>query len=223
MRYLCLDFETNGFGKKNAPPSEWTLPFASYPIQLSIHSVDGDTGDVEHVYVTLIRGATRLSPWTIKNTPIKLGDLVAGKPFQEVLEDFAALIQPGDVLVAHNVSFDLDTAVAETARRLSLHGDALHKVLEAPRFCTMSCAYTKLVFRRRVKLQKLCEHFQVTLVNAHDARADSKALAECVSEGVRRGVMMTQKPANEDDAIGCCTRQTRLTFQPHPKISDLKI
>ena len=93
MKYMCLDFETNGFPTKNAPRSAWPLPFHSYPIQVSIHSVDGDTGVVEEVYSTLIKGATQLAPWTIKNTPIKLSDLVDGKPFREVLEDMAALIQ----------------------------------------------------------------------------------------------------------------------------------
>ena len=195
MKYMCLDFETNGFPTKNAPRNEWPLPFHSYPIQVSIHSVDGDTGDVEEVYSTLIKGATQLAPWTIQNTPIKLSDLVDGKPFREVLEDMATLIQPGDVLVAHNAQFDLNTAVARTAGRLGIQGGAVQKILEAPRFCTYQCAYSKIVFGKRVNLQKLCDHFEVTLNNAHDARADSKALAECVSEAIRRGVMIATQNA----------------------------
>ena len=149
---------------------------------------------MEHVYTTLIKGATRFAPWVVQNVPITLGQLGAGKTFQEVLEDMAALIHPRDVLVAHNAHFDLNTAVARTAGKLGIHGDALHTILEAPRFCTYQCAYSKLVFGKRVKLQKLCEHFQVTLDNAHDARADSKALAECVSQAIHRGVMMTAGP-----------------------------
>jgi DNA polymerase III epsilon subunit-like protein len=197
MKYICLDFETNGFPSKEygTPPSEWTLPFHSYPIQLSIHSVHGDTGEVEHVYTTLIKGATRFAPWVVQNVPITLCQLVTGKAFHEVLEDMAALIQPGDVLVAHNAQFDLNIAVARTAGKLGIQGGALQKILEAPRFCTYQCAYSRLIFGKRVKLQKLCEHFQVTLDNAHDARADSKALAECVSEALHRGVMMITGPA----------------------------
>ena len=63
------------------------------------------------LYTTLIKGATCFAPWVIQNVPITLGQLVAGKAFREVLEDMAALIQPGDVLVAHNAQFDLNTAV----------------------------------------------------------------------------------------------------------------
>ncbi len=47
-------------------------------------------------------------------------------------------------------------------------------------------------------MKDLCAHFQVTLDNAHDARADSAALAECVAEAWRRGVMLDEKDKREE-------------------------
>jgi DNA polymerase III epsilon subunit-like protein len=46
------------------------------------------------------------------------------------------------------------------------------------------------VGRKQPKLDLLCRHFQVELTDAHDARADTRALAECVAEAWRRGVML---------------------------------
>ena len=53
----------------------------------------------------------------------------------------------------------------------------------------MNSAYSKAVFGKWPKLVELCSHFQVELTNAHDARGDSKALAQCVIEAIKRGVM----------------------------------
>ena len=73
--------------------------------------------------------------------------------------------------------------------------DASREILQAPRFWTMKCAYSNTVFGRWPKLADLCAHFQVQLTNAHDARGDSRALAECIIEAERRGVMLNTVPA----------------------------
>ena len=46
------------------------------------------------------------------------------------------------------------------------------------------------VLHKQPNMRQLCEHFQVSLMDAHDARADSAALAHCVAEAWRKGVMM---------------------------------
>ena len=187
MRYVCLDFETNGFAQKGAPPCFYTLPFSSYPIQLAVSVVED--GVVRHEYDTLIRGATRFAKWVWQNVPIPLHALKDGKGFPEVIEDFASILKDGDVLVAHNADFDLGTVFSGVSRRLGIDTPALQKILQMPRFCTMKCAYSKSVFSKQPSMGELCAHFQVPLEGAHDARADTKALAECVAEALRRGVM----------------------------------
>ena len=187
MRYLCLDFETNGFPLKGAAFKDWTLPFSSYPVQLSVHAVED--GEVSQLYDTVIRGVTSRAPWAQANIRLSLAEIAAGKPFETMISDLAGLMQEGDVLVAHNASFDLDTCIGRTAMKLKMDTPALRSILAAPRFCTMRCAYCKGAFKKAPKLQELCDHFQVELVNAHDAAADSLALAKCVAEALRRGVM----------------------------------
>ena len=54
----------------------------------------------------------------------------------------------------------------------------------------MSCEYARAVFGKSPKLADLCAHFNVPLINAHDARVDIAALAQCVAEAWRRGVML---------------------------------
>jgi len=187
-RYVCLDFETNGFPKKGAPYPDWPLPFSSYPIQLSVDIVED--GEVWHAYDTLIWGAEQLAPWVRANVPITLEDLEEGVLFEDAVHDLARLLRDGDTIVAHNASFDLDTVLARAAGRLGCESLA-RLVLAKPRFCTMRCAYTRAALGRpQPNLRDLCAHFEVELEGAHDARADSAALARCVAEALRRGVML---------------------------------
>ena len=66
------------------------------------------------------------------------------------------------------------------------------RILACPRFCTMRCAYARTIRGdgKWPSMAQLCEHFEVTLRCAHDARGDSEALANCVAEAWRRGVML---------------------------------
>ena len=59
-RYICLDFETNGFPTRGAERRDWPLPFSSFPTQISVDIVEG--GEVSHAFDTYIRGATSLAP-----------------------------------------------------------------------------------------------------------------------------------------------------------------
>ena len=190
-RYVCRDFETNGFpGKTRAPREDWALPWSSYPVQLSVDFVEH--GEVTHAMDAMIWGATQLSPWVRKHVPVTLKDLEErGVDFKGVLQQLATMLREDDVIVAHNTQFDLETVLARTVDRLFyLDFPAARAILEAPRFCTIRCAYSQTTFGKQPSMRQLCGHFQVSLVGAHDARADSAALAHCVAEAWRRGVML---------------------------------
>ena len=188
MRYLCVDFETNGFPTRGAPFPDWPLPFSSFPIQLSVDVVED--GEVWHAFDTMIAGATQLAPWVRANVPIRVQDLAAGRPFRDVVQELAGLLRDGDTIVAHNASFDLGMVLARTAHRLGYDSEELQRILRAPRFCTMRCAFSRTALGRQPGLRQLCAHFEVELEGAHDARADSAALARCIAEAWRRGVML---------------------------------
>jgi hypothetical protein len=115
-RYVCIDFETNGFSVPNAPRSDWTLPWSNFPTQISVDIVED--GEVHHAFDTVISGVTNLSAWARTHVNLTLAQIRAGMPFREVVRKLAALLRDGDTIVAHNVRFDLDQALARTAQRL---------------------------------------------------------------------------------------------------------
>jgi DNA polymerase III epsilon subunit-like protein len=190
-RYICLDFETNGFSPPDAPRADWTLPWSNFPTQISVDIVQD--GEVQHAFDTVIAGATNLSAWSKANVNVSIEEIRGGMPFRWVVKKLAALLQDGDTIVAHNAKFDVDIVLARTAQRMKERDGAdvigLDRILQAPRFCTMRCAYARGL-DKQPKLELLCKHFEVELVNAHDARADTRALTGCVAEAWRRGVML---------------------------------
>ena len=98
-RYVCLDFETNGFrSAEGAPRCEWTLPYANCLIQFSVDSVED--GVVWHALDTCIGGATQLAPWVRENVPITLQDVQQGRTVRQVVQDLTALLQDGDTIKA---------------------------------------------------------------------------------------------------------------------------
>ena len=134
VQYFCIDFETNGLPPKGpAARRELPLPFSSIPIQVSVDIVDS-CGVVEHAYDTVIKGATQLCPWVVENVPITMSAVLNGKPLVCIVGDLAALLLEGDVIVAHNISFDMDLALSRSCERMHIYSPGLRRILSAPRF-----------------------------------------------------------------------------------------
>ena len=195
LRYVCLDFETNGFPEKDCKP----MPWSSYPIQVSLTAVEN--GEVVHLYDSYIQGAESFNIWVAKHVPITFKDLSRAPKLPKVIQEIAAVLRPTDWLVAHNARFDFETCLARTGQKERIYSEDLHFILSLPRFCTMNCSYVRSVSPRRPTLALLCKHFGVDFdeAAAHDATYDSLKLACCVAEAGRRGVMLdvpyTVRPA----------------------------
>ena len=190
LRYVCLDFETNGFPMKDCKPDCQPMPWSSYPIQVSLTAVEN--GEVVHLYDSHIQGAESFNAWVSRNVPVTFADLAQAPPLPKVIQEVARLLRPTDWLVAHNAHFDLETCLARTGQKAKIYSEDLHFILSLPRFCTMNCSYMRSVSPRRPSLALLCKHFGVDFdeAAAHDATYDSLKLACCVAEASRRGVML---------------------------------
>jgi len=153
MRFVCLDFETNGFFDENL----YVLPWTNYPIQVSLTAVED--GTVTHLYDSLIRGALSCATWVSDNVPIKMSDLEYAPELTTVLQEIAARLHPDDFIVAHKARFDMEQCLRRSAKKLGMRTRDLDFILGLPRFCTQNCEYVKstLAFRER-RLSNLCEH-----------------------------------------------------------------
>ena len=161
VRYVCLDFETNGFPEKDCKP----MPWSSYPIQVSLTAVEN--GEVVHLYDSYIQGAESFNIWVAKHVPITFKDLSRAPKLPKVIQEIAAVLRPTDWLVAHNARFDFETCLARTGQKERIYSEDLHFILSLPRFCTMNCSYVRSVSPRRPTLALLCKHFGVDFPRRH--------------------------------------------------------
>ena len=109
MRYLCLDFETNG------RPQDRVQPCGAFPTQVSVTAFVPATDEVTQLYDSYIYGAESLSDWVLCNTPVRLKLLETAPSGKEVSAALAALWQEGDIVVAHNAQFDICTVLPKIA------------------------------------------------------------------------------------------------------------
>jgi DNA polymerase III epsilon subunit-like protein len=166
MRYLCIDFETNGL------PHERLRPCAAFPTQVSVDVFDPAANEVVHLYDSFICGAVDLSEWVLKNTPVTHELLTKAPSSDRVASELAELWCDGDVLVAHNAQFDL-------GKVLPLIAEHDHPFLTAPRICTKTESWGRKAVGKVPSLKDLCAHLKVEFdpEKAHDATYDTYALA----------------------------------------------
>ena len=134
---------------------------------------------VKQLYSSKIRGATSFNSWATQNhdfTPQYLND----EPnFEEVLRRLAAAVAKYDVLVCHNVGYDIFKVLAPMCFMQGLDGA---KLLELPRVCTCKGGWASTVLDGKwLSLPELCNCFGVKHTTAHTADGDAKALAECIA------------------------------------------
>ncbi len=190
MRYLCLDFETNG------RPQDRVNPCGAFPTQVSVTAFVPATDEVTQLYDSYIFGASSLSAWVELNTPVTLKVLATAPSGAEVSAALAALWQEGDIVVAHNAQFDLRVV-------LSKIGWFDHPFFAAPSICTMRQPWSRQIGGKTPNMSELCGFFAVPYDNksAHDARYDSNVLACCMKaihrDGLACATKLLDRPVNQ--------------------------
>lgn len=184
MTELFFDTETSGLTLRNQPH---THPGQPWIIQLGMILADG--ADIHAEINLLIKPDGRtLHPRALETHGITTDRAQAyGVSEMAAVKLFGLLAVPADMLVCHNLDFDLKTVKAMFARQG--YGRAVGKLDEMPHYCTMEQAtdFCKLpsTFKGRGKYKwpKLEElHrilFNEDFEGAHDALADVRATMRC--------------------------------------------
>lgn len=181
--YLFLDTETNGLDavSRRSVQIAWLLTDASGKIlQEASHFVRADDFEI---------GAGAFGVHGIS----KERTLRLGKPIAEVLASFKEALRRSDVLIGHNIKFDIGTLQND------INAANLNFSLEAfPQICTMRastewCRLTKLNGKSGFKYPKLIELYRICFgVNfngEHDALEDARATFKCFFNLVEKGVI----------------------------------
>ena len=174
MRFLALDFETNGL---RADPKQ-PLPWANYPVSVALWAVGADRS-ICQLYSSKISGATSFNSWASEHHAFTPQDLISEPDFEEVLGRLAATVAKDDVLVCHNIGYDIGKVLAPMCCMQGLSGA---KLLALPRVCTCKGGWASTVLDGKwLSLGELCNCFGVTQTIAHTADGDAKALASCIA------------------------------------------
>ncbi len=161
--------------------------------QLAWQKINVETGDVlnEKEFIIFPDG------WTIPTEKFFIDNnmstercLAEGKPIAEVLNLFIDDLNDSQVLVAHNMAFDLNVVGAEMIRLQVKADHVLKKVCTmefATDYCQLPGQYGKYKWPKLLELhQKL---FKEDFTGAHDALFDVKACSKCFIEMVRIGII----------------------------------
>ena len=151
-RFVVVDTETTGFGKSDRI------------IELSAITIDAITGELIDEFDTLINPLRDISNTNIHG--INATMVAAAPTFDEVAIAFGNIIQ-GNVLVAHNISFDSRMLTAEY-QRLGV------KFNVGKGACTLNFTGSKL--------GEACTKYGIELSNAHRSINDARATARLFNE-----------------------------------------
>ena len=188
--YLFFDTETTGL------PRNWKAPvtdFGNWPrmVQLAFLFYDKNGNKISG-------GDSLFKPegFIIPSDASKIHGITTdkanrdGKPLLPILQNFQALINQSEYLVAHNMSFDEKIVGAEFLRSKMTNIISTKKKLCTMERTTNFCAIDGPYGYKWPKLSEL--HYKLFRTNfdeAHNAAVDITATAKCFWELKKRGVL----------------------------------
>ena len=148
QNFIVVDVETTGFGKTDRI------------VELSAITIDAETGKVVDEFDTLINPLRDISNSNIHGIN---ASMVASAPtFEEIAISFGNIVQ-GNVLVAHNISFDARMIAAEYKRLGVIFDGGVGQ-------CTLKLSGAKLA--------EACQRYGIELSRAHRSINDARATSE---------------------------------------------
>lgn len=175
MKAFIFDTETTGL----IPNSVLSLGQQPRIIEFYGCLIDDQTGEQISEVEFFANPGAPIEPIITKITGIKDSDLAGQPPFSANADAVRSLVEAADVVVAHNLSFDMAMVENEFAR--------IPADLRWPprRICTVE--QSEWYLGHRLNLTGLHEHlFGEPFAGAHRARHDVAALASCYLEMVKR-------------------------------------
>jgi DNA polymerase III epsilon subunit-like protein len=222
LTILLLDTETNGLPKNRyAPVSDFSAFPAILQLSWGVYTVDGTTMSLVESRDIGLRLDPSI-PWdtgAAKVHGLAEAEARTGTPARDALLDFAASLYTADVVVAHNLAFDksvIRAAGYAEASRSSDPGEAAQLRAVWPpgikEFCTLKgttelvklpatpaqAKYKDLGPYKSPKLNELYawlygHAYDVSGSVLHTAKSDTHCLAQCVTELIRRGLLVVAK------------------------------
>lgn len=191
MRLIFIDTETSGLPTWGAPATELN----AWPrlIQAAWIVTDEDGAVLKQVTRLVQPDGFEIPAEATRVHGISTARaLVDGIPLEEVLEELTRDLLDTDLLVAHNIDFDLPVLQAEYYG--AYNGEPLSRLQT---FCTMKqCPDLPGLARSHAggmkwpKLPELHRHlFQQEIIGAHDAMVDVAACMRCYFTLVERGLI----------------------------------
>ena len=201
--YLIFDTETTGTPQNyNAPLSDAENWPRMVQLAWQIHEFDGS-------FVKAGNHIIYPDGYEIPYSTVKIHGISTerakkeGIPLQEALEDFNKDLQQVNLVIGHNVEFDLNIVGAELYRTGQDKGLLEKKTLDSMKISTDYCAILggkggKFKYPKLNELHEIL--FGEKFNEAHNAAADVEATARCFLELIRIGVIrLSDLPISEED------------------------
>ena len=179
---LVLDTETTGFPTyKNAHPFYQTYYASARMIEIAYVLIDNTTHEIVKEVSFLIKDDHRDSIQNshihgITNEMTQEKGVYIDECFDELFEDLKLV----DIIVAHNIEFDMKILLSEIYRQYSKRKKLLGLLYSKNTACTMLMGLKHMEVRKFPKLIELHKHlFHEDWKQAHRALDDVEKCAKC--------------------------------------------
>ena len=184
MKLIGLDTETTGLNAQD-----------HRIIEIALMRYDSETQLLEDSLVLRIHPQRSIDPKAQAVHGISINDLKDCPTFKEVARDITRFIKTGDLLIAHNLGFDVEFLVEELLR-------AEVDVPQIDGFDTLDARWATPL-GKKPSLKELCFALDVPydVSLAHAATYDVDVMMQCFFKAVERGFFVIESEAEDEGRV----------------------